>query len=179
MNSRMNLVGSLTGEQVGAVLLAATSAPSLYNSQPWRFRATTTAIELWADTTRAAPVCDPDRRELLMSCGAALMNLRLAIRLLGVHPAVSLLPDPGRPELLAVVRPQGRGVVTQIDRRLAGAMPRRHTNRRPFEPAPVPVTLLAALRQAAKVEQAWLVVPAAEQLPDRAGARGTGAPTPT
>jgi hypothetical protein len=156
MNTRVIAVGGLTAEQVRSVLVAATAAPSLHNSQPWRFHCTPTTIELYADSARAAVVADPDQRELLLSCGAALMNLRVAIRALGVRPAVQLLPDAHRPNLLAIVRPQGRCVVTPTDRELAEAIPRRHTNRRPFNPAPVPTPVLSRLRQAAKLEQAWM-----------------------
>lgn len=59
MSTRVMPVGGLTDEQVHSVLIAATAAPSLRNSQPWRFRCTPGAIELYADTTRAMPVADP------------------------------------------------------------------------------------------------------------------------
>jgi nitroreductase len=165
MNTRVIPVGSLTAEQVRSVLVAATAAPSLHNSQPWRFHCTPTTLEVYADTTRAMPAADPGHRELVLSCGAALLNLRVAIRALSVHPAVHLLPDPHRPNLLAIIRPQGRSVVTPTDRRLAEAILRRHTNRRPFTPTPVPVSVLSGLRQAAKLEQAWLPTLTAEHLP--------------
>ena len=165
MNNRLIPVGGLTEEQVRSVLVAAMAAPSLHNSQPWRFSCAPTTIELYADVARAVPVADPDHRELLLSCGAALLNLRLAIRALGVHPAVQLLPDPTNPDLLAVVRPQGHNVATSVDRRLAEAIPHRRTNRKPFTALTVPVALLNGLRQAAKIEQAWLATLAAGQLP--------------
>ena len=75
---------------------------------------------------------------MLLACGAALLNLRLAIRALGVHPAVQLLPDPNRPNLLAVVRLQGTSPAALVDRRLAeaipaaGTTPDRWTPPRPF-----------------------------------------------
>jgi len=165
MSTRVTPVGGLTDEQVHSVLTAATSAPSLHNSQPWLFRATPTVIELYADTTRAVPVADPDHRELLLACGAALLNLRLAIRALGVHPAVQLLPDPNRPDLLAIVRLQGRSPAGPVDRRLAEAIARRRTHRPPSAPTTVAVPLLNELRQAAKIEQAWMATLDAAQLP--------------
>jgi hypothetical protein len=165
MNTPVMPVGSLTCDQVHAVLIAATAAPSLHNSQPWRFGCTPTAIELHADSTRSCPAADPDQRELVLACGAALLNLRLAIRALGVHPAVRLLPDPDRPDLLAVVRPQGHSQATPVDRALAEAIPRRRTNRRPFLPEPVPASLLTGLRQAAKTERAWMATLTPAQLP--------------
>jgi nitroreductase len=165
MNTHFPSVGSLSGEQVRSVLLAATAAPSLHNSQPWRFHCTPTTIELYADTRRAVSVADPDHRELVLSCGAALLNLRMAIRALGVHPAVQPLPRSNDPDLLAIVRPQGRSVITSADQQLAKAIPRRRTNRRQFSPTSVPLSLLTELRQAAKIEQAWMVSLAGPQLP--------------
>jgi nitroreductase len=165
MKPHVTAVGSLTGDQVRSVLVAATAAPSLHNSQPWRFRCTPTVIELHADPTRGAPAADPDQRELLLACGAALLNLRLAIRALGVHPAVRLVPEPRRPDLLATVRPQGHSQATSADRTLTEAIPHRRTNRGPFLPDAFPTSLLNGLRQAAKTEQAWLATLTPAQLP--------------
>jgi nitroreductase len=165
MTTRVRAVGSLTDEQVHSVLIAAAAAPLPHNSQPWRFRCTPRAIELYADTARAVPVADPDHRELLLACGAALLNLRLAIRALGVHPAVQLLPDPDQPDLLAVVRLQGTSGAAPADPRLAEAIPRHRINTRPLAPTIVPVPLLNELRRAAKSEQAWMATLAPPQLP--------------
>jgi hypothetical protein len=158
-------VGRLSAEQVTNALTAATAAPSLHNSQPWRFRCTPTVIELHADPARAVPVADPDHRELLLACGAALLNLRLALRAMGLHPTVSLLPDRRQPDLLASIRPVGRSPVAPADRALAEAIPRRRTNRTPFLPTPVPRPVLAMLRQAARTEQSWLATITPAQLP--------------
>jgi nitroreductase len=165
MKTDFEPVGGLTADQVETALAAATAAPSLHNSQPWRFRCTPSAIELYADTRREMPVADPDQRELLLACGAALLNLRLALRAMGLRPTVSLLPDPRQAELLASVRPVGRGPVAPADRTLAEAIRRRRTNRKPFLPKPVPEPIVAALRQAARAEQAWLATLTPAQLP--------------
>lgn len=165
MNAEIRAVGNLTTEQVEAALTAATAAPSLHNSQPWRFRTTPSAIELWADLDREIPVADPDHRELQLACGAALLNLRLAIRTQHVHPTVSLLPDSNRPSLLARIRPVGRGPASPADRALADVIPRRHTNRRPFLPTSIPHPLITTLRKAARAEQAWLATLTPAQLP--------------
>src|SRR5947209_8040019 len=152
MNAGIRAVGGLTAEQVEAVLTAAVAAPSLHNSQPWRFRCTPTTIELHSDLSREIPVADPDHRELLLACGAALLNLRLAIRAVGRYSAVSLLPDPRRNELLATVRPAGASGVSRADLDLANAVAHRHTNRDPFLPTPVPTSTLTELRKAARTE---------------------------
>ncbi len=158
MSSGIGAVGSLTAEQVQAVLLAATAAPSLHNSQPWRFRCTPHAIELFADRSRAVPVADPEHQELMLACGAALLNLRLAIRVTGVYPDVRMFPDTSEPDLLATVRPAGHRPPTPADSALAAAIPRRHTNRRPFLSSSVPVPLRNQLRRAAEAERAWLAI---------------------
>ena len=165
MSTHIGPVGTLTSEEIRAVLTAAISAPSLHNSQPWRFRCTATAIELSADHTRSLPATDADDRELLLACGAALLNLRLALRARGRHPTVSLLPDAARRDLLARVRPVGNRPVSPTDLALADAIPRRRTNRRPFAPILVPPGVVPALRTAARAEQAWLATLAPAQLP--------------
>jgi nitroreductase len=165
MNARVAPVGSLTADQVEAALLAATTAPSLHNSQPWRLGCTSTAIELYADHARSVAVADPDERELILACGAALLNLRLAIRALGVYPDVRCFPDPTRPDLLATVRPAGRRPAAPVDRALAAAIPRRRTNRRPFAPMSPPNATHNRLRRAAEAERAWLAVLDRDQLP--------------
>ena len=161
----MTAVGTLTSDQVRTVLSAAITAPSLHNSQPWRFRRTPSAFELYADDAQLLPVADPQGRELRIACGAALLNLRIAISGLGVHPVVRLMPDPQRPDLLATVRPQGHRPVTPEDLMLLAAIPRRRTNRRPFTSVPVPPRVVNSLRRAAKAEQAWLARFVPAQLP--------------
>jgi nitroreductase len=158
-------VGSLNAEQVRLVLGSATRAPSLHNSQPWRFRCSHTEFSLLADTGRALPATDPDHRELILACGAALLNLRLAIRAQDVHADVRLFPDSRQPELLAVVRPQGRSPITPGDRRLACAIPARRTNRRQFLDGVITEPVRHALRHAAEKEQSWLAILSTDQLP--------------
>jgi hypothetical protein len=85
--------------QVDYLLATAARAPSVHNTQPWRFRAGEYAIELYADQSRKLRV-DPVGREMLISCGAALFGLRLAVRSLGHVPVVELLPDRARLRLL-------------------------------------------------------------------------------
>jgi len=156
-------VGALTEEELRVVILAAMAAPSLHNSQPWHFRCAASTIELWADMVRELPASDPDHREVLLACGAALLNLRLAIKVLGVAAEVHLLPSRSDPDLLAVIRPEGFSRATTVDQQLRAAIPRRHTNRRPFLDDPVPDVALAEMRTAARVEQAWFAVVRPEQ----------------
>ena len=156
MTTQTRPVGSLTDDEVGVVLRAAIAAPSLHNSQPWQFRCTDRFIELSLDPERTIAVADPDRREAFLACGAALLNLRVAIRAAGSAADVRLLPDPNRPEVVAVVRPEGFVRPSEADRRMSNVIHRRHTSRRPFLDEPVPVDVAADLRQAARSESGWL-----------------------
>ena len=146
----------LRPDDVESALAAASQAPSLHNSQPWMFRLAEQTIELYQDTARMLPVADPDGRELRLACGAALLNLRLALHGCHIRPIVTLLPDPGRPDLLAAVRHGGFKLPTPEQDRLLRAIPRRHTNRRPFSTTPVPAAEQYALRRAALDERDWL-----------------------
>ena len=62
-----------------AALELALRAPSLHNSQPWRWRLDGTTAYLYLDSTRRLPATDPHARELVISCGAALHHLQVAL----------------------------------------------------------------------------------------------------
>jgi hypothetical protein len=144
--------------QVRAWLRAAVAAPSVYNTQPWLFRVTEREIEVYADQTRRLEVVDPRGRELMISVGAALFNLRVAMLADGRQPVVRLWPDGDDEQLVARVRPGSAVAVSETVRLLVEAIPRRHTNRRPFEPIPVRPEVVSDLCSAAAVEGGELVV---------------------
>jgi nitroreductase len=144
--------------QVRSWLRAAVAAPSVYNTQPWLFRVTEREIEVYADQARRLEVVDPRGRELMVSVGAALFNLRVAMLADGRTPMVHLLPDGDQGDLVARVRPGPAVAVSETVRLLAEAIPRRHTNRRPFESTSVPPEVVADLCSAAAVEGCDLVV---------------------
>jgi hypothetical protein len=127
------------------LMATAARAPSVHNSQPWRFRVGRDAIELWSDPRRRT-WSDASGREMLISCGAALFGLRLAVRSLGFQPVVELLPEPARLRLLARVRPGPALPMNALETRMMAAVPHRHTHRGPFEPAPLPPGLLPRLQ---------------------------------
>jgi hypothetical protein len=156
MTPQVASVGGLNSDQVKSVLRSALLAPSTRNTQPWLFRCTSEGIEVRADPARALPIADPDRRELRMSCGAALLNLRVAIQALGIHPTTTLLPRRDDPQLMAIVRPFTTRRVDSRSAELARAVPLRRTNRRPFTSADVPWWVLGELRAAAEAEHAWM-----------------------
>jgi nitroreductase len=146
----------LTRRQTEQVLATAGSAPSLHNSQPWRFRPDPHSITLIADRERRLPVTDPDDRELRIACGAALFGLRLALHGQGIRPLVTVLPDRSDPDLIAVVRHGGLRSAPPELTRLLDAVPRRRTNRQPFSDVPVDAPEQYALRRAAQDEGTWL-----------------------
>ena len=135
----------------------AARAPSVHNTQPWRFQVGEYAIELYADLGRKLRV-DPLGREMLISCGAALFGLRLAVRSIGYQPVVELLPDPDRLRLLARVRLGAAEAMTARERQMLAALPHRHTHRGPFAPGPLPAGLVPGLQHDALAEGAELVL---------------------
>ncbi len=143
--------------RVGYLIRTAARAPSVHNTQPWRFKISEDAIELYADPRRKLRT-DPVGREMLISCGAALFGLRLAIRSIGYQPYVDLLPDPARLRLLARVRLSAGAPLTEAERRMLDAIPHRHTHRGPFADEPLPDGLLPALQHDALAEGATLVL---------------------
>lgn len=145
-------------EVTRTAIASAVWAPSLHNTQPWWFTAGERQIVLHADTARQLPVTDPDGRELLISCGAALFNLRLALRLAGLIPQTRVLPDPGEPTLVAEVSFQGEAEPDAYEQRLASQILRRRTHRGAFFPDPLPHGLLGVLRESAALDGATLRV---------------------
>ena len=143
-------------------------APSVHNTQPWYFRIVADdRIDVCArfgDDAGAGftmtgngqlPVSPSLRRELILSCGAALYNLRLAIRVTGHDLVAWLLPGDSGPLVLASVEiVTGRTKrPTATEQELYEAIPRRHTNRWPYDDRhPVPPPILVAMQTAAATE---------------------------
>lgn len=123
-------------------------APSVHNSQPWRWRIGPDGVDLYADPDRQLPATDADGRDVLLSCGAALHHLLVALAGLGFAARVERFGDPEDPTHLARVRPTD-GTPTPGAVRLAGAVARRHTDRRRFGSRPVDRPVLDALVRAA------------------------------
>ena len=131
------------------VVTAAGWAPSVHNTQPWRFSSSGQQVSLYADAGRQLRVADPDGREMMISCGAALFTARLALRSLGCLPETQVLPDPDQPLLVAQVNWGRRAARTEIEQRLFGQVRRRRTHRGGFDPVPLPSGLLGTLREGA------------------------------
>jgi hypothetical protein len=134
-------------EIVSYVVASAVWAPSVHNTQPWWFSPDGQEISLHADAGRRLKVADPDGREMMISCGAALFTARLAIRSLGYIPQTCVLPDPGDPTLIARVSWSERAAATVDELRLLHEVQLRRTHRGGFDSVPLPPDLLAALRE--------------------------------
>ncbi|MFC0397333.1 Acg family FMN-binding oxidoreductase [Paraburkholderia rhizosphaerae] len=119
-------------QQLRFALQYAVLAPSNHNTQPWRFIVDADTVQLCADRTRALPVVDPFDRELLISCGAALLNLRVALNHFGLCYAITLFPSELDPDIIAQVRVSHDGYRDAALAELFDALPRRVTTRAPY-----------------------------------------------
>lgn len=147
-----------TADKLAYALNYAVLAPSGHNTQPWLFQVKKDHVDLFADRTQALPVVDPSDRELIISCGAALFNLRAALRYFGYTADTEVLPDPKRADLLARIMLGHSYKATADEAALFQAITKRRTNRSAYENRPLPEPLLEALKMAATQEGAWLEV---------------------
>ena len=134
--------------RLAQVLEHALRAPSVHNTQPWRWRLDGDVIDLFADIGRQLPVTDPDGRDLTISCGVALHHLVVALGHAGHDAYVKRMPDPQDNTHLATITISD-APPDPATARLFGAIGRRHTELRRMRCQPVPVALQAALVDAA------------------------------
>lgn len=135
---------------------AAIRAPSLHNSQPWRFRLRDGGIEVLADPSRQLTVADSGGWAVRIACGAAVFNARLALAVSGVPAQVALRPQGAGLDVIARLTPGPARPPTYAERDLFAAIPRRRSNRHPFWPNPVPSEARVRLIEAARAEGCWL-----------------------
>jgi nitroreductase len=140
------------------IIGAAGAAPSIHNTQPWRIKVVSDdIIELHGDPDRMLWVADPHGRALHLSCGTALFNMRLAIRMSGGKALIWPLPDPGgEPTLLASVQVAEGRRASLHEHEMFEAIGLRHTNREPFSERLVGDSVLVDLEQEAGFEYAVL-----------------------
>ncbi|WP_203911652.1 Acg family FMN-binding oxidoreductase [Rhizocola hellebori] len=143
---------------------AAGYAPSVHNTQPWRWRVSERGLDLFADRSRQLQVADTHGRLLVMSCGAALHHLRVALAAQGWAALVQRMPDPNDPDHLAHVDLGERVEVTAEAMRLFQAIRLRHTDRRPVSDTPVAAEALDAVRAAMTAEGIDVHVLTADQV---------------
>lgn len=138
-----------------AVALAV-RAPSIHNTQPWRFRLSAGQIELYADRSRQLRIVDPGGRALLVSCGGALLLARIALQNAGFAVATHRMPDPANGDHLATLTITGSSPSGPQTAALVAAAARRRTDRRPFSDRPLDGRTVADLDAAAVAEGAIL-----------------------
>lgn len=135
----------------------ATLAPSVHNTQPWRFVISNGQLDVFADPNRQLRVLDSTGRQLVISCGCALFNARVTVAGAGYDDDVQRLPDPAQPNLLARVHVGSHrdepGPLTSLE----SVIEARQTNRRQFASDAVPDHVVDELIAAAAAEGARLI----------------------
>jgi nitroreductase len=139
MNARFPDAGT-----VRTVLTLAARAPSVHNTQPWRWRVDDASLHLYADSERQLPNTDPDGRDLILSCGTALQHCVIAFAAVGWLSKVTRLPDPDDANYLAAIE-LSPYPANAVDIALAAAIPRRRTDRRHYSSWPVPIGDIALM----------------------------------
>jgi nitroreductase len=143
-------------ERLRFLLGYAVLAPSRHNVQPWAFEIEGDEVRLFGDFRRALHVVDPRDRELIMSCGAALLNLRVAAAHFGYATSVEVVAGSRRDGMLARVRLEERRSTTPQIEELFRAIPHRRTNRLPLDSREPPPGLVAELAREAALEGGML-----------------------
>lgn len=144
---------------VQAALAVAVRAPSIHNTQPWRWALDDGGLVLRADRSRQLAVADPDGHSLMVSCGAALHLTDVALRAAGRQIRTTLAPDPADADALARFTPAGRTEPDEQTLAQAEAALRRRSDRRPFAATEVSADDVEALRHAGSDADVWLDFP--------------------
>jgi nitroreductase len=148
----MNVTGTWDQDAFLAAVGDAVWAPSIHNSQPWRFRRTEDGIDVLVDQRRLLPAGDPHGRAARVSCGAAVCNLMLALAVGGAPAVVTVGPGGASVRLT----PAGGRPATPLERRLHRQIRRRHTSRSPFAETRVEPGVVSQLVEAVAGEGGWL-----------------------
>ena len=153
------MTDQLPAEDVEIMLAAAVAAPSMHNTQPWRFEVQGHVVDVFLDGSRTLPAEDPTGRAMRIAAGAATFNLRCAAETLGYGTWFGLAPYVEEPDLLARIVVEPTQTRNEELRELAAQIPRRHTDRNPSDATPLAENLRVALTRAAYAEGAdltWL-----------------------
>lgn len=131
-------------------------APSVHNSQPWRWVACDGVLRLFFDPHRAPHATDPTGREAIISCGVLLDHLHVAASAAGWRTHTARFPNPNDLDHLATIEFRPSGLVTDAEKSRAEAILRRRTDRLPFNaPADWPA-VESMLRTAVDPDKALL-----------------------
>lgn len=147
---------------------ASLRAPSVFNTQPWKWHLSGDLLELSSDPDRRLGVTDPEGRLLLLSCGGALHHARLTLAAQGWHADVKYLPDERHPDLLARIQVIGPAPADPAAARLADAIIRRRTDRRTFGERTVSEETLKRLQRQVESQGAHLYLVPDDRVPELA-----------
>ena len=147
---------ALTHEQIGALARAVSRAPSVHNSQPWQLRVRGTEIDLIERRTAELSRHDPAGRDRLLSCGAALTNLELAVHALGRDCHVGFRDSEDAVATVTIGRPKR---TSAHDYTLFQAIGRRQSHRHGFFHGRLPVDVYGAVVAAGETTGVHLVTP--------------------
>src|SRR3569833_143046 len=128
---------NLTGILSVAAATAARWAPSVLNTQPWRWRVHPDRLELFAEPSRQLSVTDPDGRLLILSCGTVLHQACVALAAQGWTARVIRTPSTWTTGPLAVLHGFEQTAITPTARQQEQAMRTRYTDRRPVSDRPL------------------------------------------
>ena len=130
---------ALTDDEVGILVAAAIHAPSMENTQPWRFEVAGPVIDVRLDEDLAVPAADPAGRAIRIGLGAAAFNLRVAAAMLGRESTFAVTADPAEPDVVARIFLSDRsGPVIELSSLYGEISRRQHLSRpdgRPDHPA--------------------------------------------
>ncbi len=149
--------------------VGATRAPSIHNTQPWKFVLRRDALEIYIDPIRRLHVIDPRGRQLTLSCGCALFNARVTVAGAGYGAKIQRFPDPVQPNLVARIVINNSAPPEPDLEPLDPAIDLRRTNRRQFSDEAVPDEIVAVLVDAAQREGAEMLAITRPERPARCG----------
>lgn len=147
----------LSQDEIGILLSSAGLAPSMHNTQPWRFEVTGQVVDVLLDEDRTLPAEDHSGRLIRIGLGAAAFNLRVAAAMLGFETTLAIDPDPDRSDIAVRIflGTRQHTIVSPIGS-LYGELRRRHTYRGPLTDTEVSPLVLEQLNAAARAEGAEL-----------------------
>jgi nitroreductase len=161
---------ALDPQVVANAVELACRAPSVHNSQPWHWVVEGAELKLFFEPHRVPHATDLSGREAIISCGAVLDHLRVAVAAAGWRADIERFPNPNDLDHLATISFTPLELVTDAHRARADAILERHTDRLPFAPPPNWAAFEPVLRSTVDIDKAVLHVLPASVRPELAEA---------